>query len=115
MVNTKMSIEAHRDMLENVFAPDLRGFIKAENAPERPKRLEDLRITKHLEIAYRNGLGVSIPGVRGTAWHSYNSLTEVLSSTHAENGIVRFDRALFGINKARIERGLEYIKDFIGV
>jgi phage/plasmid-like protein (TIGR03299 family) len=98
MQSAPMSFDLYRNFLEGVY-----------NLPEknnRPGRIEDLpRKWKQLESAWHNGLGVDIPGVRGTVYAGLNALTEVESSMKSAGaGKRRLHSALFGGGSDVIKR-----------
>jgi hypothetical protein len=112
---TRMNTEAFREMLKRVYAPELARPIMADGKPVRAKTLEDLRDWNPMVEALTTGLGTDIPGVRGTAWHGFNAVTEVLTSPSGQNAIKKFSRVLFGVNKGRIEVARDFCRELAGI
>jgi phage/plasmid-like protein (TIGR03299 family) len=72
-----------RQYVSAVFADQLTGTTNAERgnpASARPKLLEDLPQWEILNRKFHGGaIGADIPGVSGTVWAAYNSVTEFLT------------------------------------
>ena len=72
-----------RDYVSAVFADQLKGTIndkRGDDTTARPKTLEDLPLWELVSRKFEGqAIGSSIPGVEGTVWQAYNSITEFLS------------------------------------
>ena len=101
-----------REMLKELYAKELAVPIKGRDGSEdRPRDLGDIRVCCRMADAWLGvgeaGLGLDIPGVRGTAWAAYNAITEALTSQQAgeaRNNIRRFSSTFFGSVRARIDQ-----------
>jgi hypothetical protein len=67
------STEVYRQYLENVFKDEL----KPVDGKKRP--VDSLESYHTLLSNFESGIGMDIPGVRGTAWAAYQSVTEWVS------------------------------------
>lgn len=117
MADTAMDAQQYLLMLQEVFAPELAKPVRNGNEL-RPRRLHDLRIFPDLIKAPAEGIGTEISGVKNTAWGYYNALTEVLTSQNtvdAQNGIKRFNRALFGVNQRRLTVARQFCRQLAGI
>jgi uncharacterized protein YjbJ (UPF0337 family) len=72
-----------RDYVSAVFADQLKGKIndkRGDDSTSRDKKLEDLPLWEMVSRKFEGAaIGSSIPGVEGTVWQAYNSITEFLS------------------------------------
>jgi len=64
--------EMYRHYLENIFKKELQGSDRHGN----PKTIENLDCYEQLLYNFERGVGIDTPGVRGTVWAAYNSVTE---------------------------------------
>jgi phage/plasmid-like protein (TIGR03299 family) len=76
-------MEEFRDYVSAVFADQLKGKIndkRGDDSTSRDKKLEDLPLWEMVSRKFEGAaIGSSIPGVEGTMWQAYNSITEFLS------------------------------------
>ncbi|MCP9796205.1 DUF932 domain-containing protein [Cyanobium sp. Lug-B] len=72
-----------RQYVETLFADQLRGAIndrRGDASTSRPRRLEDLPAWEGLSAKFEGqAIGSDIPGVQGSMWGAYQSVTEFLS------------------------------------
>lgn len=72
-----------RDYVSAVFSDQLKGTIndkRGDDSTARAKTLEDLPLWEMVSRKFEGAaIGSSIPGVEGTVWQAYNSITEFLS------------------------------------
>ena len=101
MQSAPMSFDMYRHWLEQVYT------IPAQKG--RPGRIEDMpRKWKQLENAWHYGIGLDIPGVRGTVYAGLNAVTEVESSMKADGaGKRKMHSALFGGGSLIIKKAHE--------
>jgi phage/plasmid-like protein (TIGR03299 family) len=67
-------------------------------------------VPKIAELAY-NGIGMDLPGVRGTLWAAYNAVTEQLTHHRGKSQDVRLDSLAFGQNALINQRALKTALD----
>ena len=83
MAATPCSSEQFAAYCAEVFADQLTGTIndkRGDASTARPKVLSDLPQWEQLREKFNGGLiGGDLPGVRGTVWGAYNSITEFAS------------------------------------
>jgi phage/plasmid-like protein (TIGR03299 family) len=65
------------------------------------------RVTENIIPLFENGRGTDIPGVRGTLWGAYNSVTEYLQHERGRSADNRLDSAWFGQGATLNQRALQ--------
>lgn len=65
------------------------------------------RVLEKITPIFENGIGMNIPGVKGTYWAAYNAVTEYVQHHRGNNDELRLDQAWFGtgaqINKKALQ------------
>jgi phage/plasmid-like protein (TIGR03299 family) len=83
MASKPCNMQEFRQYVSSVFADQLKGTINSERgnaSSARPKQLEDLPLWELVARKFDGrAIGSEIPGVRGTYWSAYNSITEFLT------------------------------------
>ncbi len=83
MASTPCTSEQFKSYCEQVFAQQLAGMVndkRGDKATARPKTLADLPQWDSLANKFAGGgIGFDIPGVQGTMWGAYNTVTEFLT------------------------------------
>lgn len=94
---------------KNINITDLKRYITmvfkpADDSVENEDKCE--RLVDNIIPLFENGRGTNIPGVRGTLWGAYNSLSEYLQHERGRSADNRLDSAWFGQGAALNQRAL---------
>lgn len=75
------------------------------------KELPGQRLIDTITPLFEKGRGNDLPGVKGTWWAAYNSVTEYLSHERGQSDGVRLDSLWFGQNAVTNQRALNTAKE----
>jgi phage/plasmid-like protein (TIGR03299 family) len=106
LANKRMDVDATRNYLETLLHRELKETgVRLEKAPEEVK-LEDNRFARKCLENYLFTPDLQMPGVEGTAWAAFNSVTEAVKyrSSNPDN---RLNSIWFGPDGKLIERAKE--------
>ena len=94
----------------SINAKDLRKYVKIVVGAHEEKAEELSTRTKNIigtiENLFESGQGNDLPGVAGTYWAAYNSVTEYLNYTKGRNNENRMDSLWFGQNGSMSQKAL---------
>ena len=94
----------------SINAKDLRKYVKIVVGAHEEKEEELSTRTKNIigtiENLFESGQGNDLPGVAGTYWAAYNSVTEYLNYTKGRNNENRMDSLWFGQNGSMSQKAL---------
>ena len=95
----------------SINAKDLRKYVKIVVGAHEEKEEELSTRTKNIigtiENLFESGQGNDLPGVAGTYWAAYNSVTEYLNYTKGRNNENRMDSLWFGQNGSMSQKALD--------
>lgn len=81
---------------------------------KRQVKEDDARLIQNKIIPlFEGGRGAQLPGVRGTMWAAFNSITEFLNWNTGRTADARLDSLWFGQNSAVNRRALDVALDFV--
>jgi phage/plasmid-like protein (TIGR03299 family) len=81
----------------------VREVLDHPNNPEEPTMP---RAWDDIQLAYLQGPGSEIPGVKGTYWGAYNAVAHWLTHTRGKTNETRLDGVWFGDSRKKAERAL---------
>jgi phage/plasmid-like protein (TIGR03299 family) len=85
----------------------------SELKAKKPAKEDDKRLMENKIIPlFESGRGSTLPGVKGTLWGAYNSITEYLSWNAGRTADARLDSLWFGQNSNVNRRALEVALSF---
>ena len=94
----------------SINVKDLRKYVKIVIGAHEEKEEELSTRTKNIigtiENLFESGQGNDLPGVAGTYWAAYNSVTEYLNYTKGRNNENRMDSLWFGQNGSMSQKAL---------
>lgn len=116
MQQVAVSDDEFRSFVDTVYQPKPVEMVDGEIRPGEVIR-DMPRKWDALIHAWRHGIGMDIPGVRGTAWAAFNAITEVEGRIppDAANNKRRFHSAYFGGGRTIIRRAETAARALIGV
>ena len=113
MAVTPCTMAQFRQYVANVFAFQLQGTVndvRGDNTTARPRVLEDLPAWSSLSSKFEGEvIGSDIPVIQGTAWSTYQAVTEYLThesgrlGTSIDSARKRFESIYLGSTAATIE------------
>jgi phage/plasmid-like protein (TIGR03299 family) len=115
MREVAVSDEEFRSYINDVYQP---RPVEAVDGSTRPGDVirDNPRKWDSLMNAWQHGIGIDIPGVRGTAWAAFNAVTEVEGRVvQAANNKRRFHSAHFGSGRRIIQRAEQAARTLVGV
>ena len=102
-----------RSYLEILYKKDLYIPEDLMNGTEAGyKDVTEYGKTRKMILAREDGLGVNIPGVKGTWWAAVNAVTEVETSTKQKRTGAQFYKANFGSGLTASKKAMDLALDF---
>ena len=102
-----------RSYLEMLYQKELSVPEDLMNGVEAgQKDLTEYYKTRQMILAREDGLGMDIPGVKGTWWAAVNAVTEVETSTKRKGTGAQFHKANFGSGRTASKKAIELAHEF---
>jgi len=101
------------EYLEELYKKDLYVPEDLMNGVEAgQKSLTEFRKTRDMILAFDNGIGMNIPGVKGTWWSAVNAVSEIETSTKRKRTGAQFHKANFGTGYTATKKAMELALQF---